>query len=443
MKKLIFFFALVISLGGWLSFAQFSDIAGNEYEWAITELETRGIIKGYPDGTFRPEQWITRAEMVKIILLAANHEIINWNEACFPDVSQEEWYFDVICSAKAMGMIQGYPDGTFKPNQKVSLVEGLKIAIEGFKIQTQEVKSDFRYAKYLKFVDQNSIFSQYAYYPEQELTRWMMAHLVAKLLQGQSWSRNYHRDVRSAWCGKSNPSSAPITVMVNGIERHFITNIGKNYSSSIPAKLVFAFHGRTSPNNGLGYYGIEETGDWNTITVYPAGLPEEGPQRNWRDPGDKVSNLRDYQFFDAILKEISDQYCIDPWEVYVVGHSLGGRFTSMLWCARANKIHGIGIVGGSPMLFPKCSAPIAAIIFHNPSDPLASFAGGEQIRDKILKQNQCWPETEEYHNTNDMECIRYTKCLPWAPVVFCKYHEGGHMRPSEASSMMWNFRKEN
>lgn len=41
------------------------------------------------------------------------------------------------------------------------------------------------------------------------------------------------------------------------------------------------------------------------------------------------------------------------------------------------------------MLFPKCSGPSAAIIFHNPSDHLASFAGGEQIRDAILKQNQC------------------------------------------------------
>lgn len=96
---------------------------------------------------------------------------------------QEERFFDFVCSAKALGIVKGYDDGTFKPNQKVSLVEGLKMAIEGFKIQTQEKKSDFRYEKYLYFAHQNSIFSQYAYYPEQELTRGMMAHLTVKLRQ--------------------------------------------------------------------------------------------------------------------------------------------------------------------------------------------------------------------------------------------------------------------
>ena len=41
---------------------------------------------------------------------------------------------------------------------------------------------------------------------------------------------------------------------------------------------------------------------------------------------------------DEIKKLISEQYCIDPGEVYVVGHSLGGWFTSMLGCARAESI---------------------------------------------------------------------------------------------------------
>ena len=40
----------------------------------------------------------------------------------------------------------------------------------------------------------------------------------------------------------------------------------------------------TSDNASLGYYGIEGASDGNVITVYPAGLPEEGPQRNRRDP---------------------------------------------------------------------------------------------------------------------------------------------------------------
>lgn len=443
MKNLIFFLVSLLLLVVNISEAKFSDTEGNRYQSAIQELADLGIIQGYPWNLFKPDQIITRAEMLKIILFSAHIEIVPELESCFKDVPKGEWFYETVCTAKAMGIVQGYPDGSFKPNQKVSFVEGLKMAIEGFWIQTKEEKSDFRYGKYLDFVHQNSIFSQYEFFPEQHMTRAMMAHLANALLKGQSGSWNYQRQAqRSSGCGKSQPSSAPSAVMVNGVERHFITSIGPQYASSTPAKVVVAFHGRTSPNNGLGYYGIEDASDGNAIFLYPAGLPEEGPQRNWRDPWDKVSALRDYQFFDAMLKEISDQYCVNLDEVYVVGHSLGGWFTSMVGCARGEQVRGVGIVAWSPMLFPKCSGPTAAIIFHNPEDHLASFAGGEQIRDKILKQNQCWPETENYPNSNNMECVRYTQCLPGASVVFCSYFWGGHMRAWGAERMMIDFWKE-
>lgn len=97
-----------------------------------------------------------------------------------------------------MGIVQGYPDGSFKPNQKVLFSEALKIAIEGFRIETRAIDSPFRYAKYLDFVHQNGIFSQYEYFPEQDMTRGMMAHLAASLLRGQSSSRDYQREVRSS-----------------------------------------------------------------------------------------------------------------------------------------------------------------------------------------------------------------------------------------------------
>ncbi len=421
------------------SFAQFSDMQDHRYAPAIDALAERQIVQGYPGNLFKPDQSITRAELLKIILFAANIERFPAEEACFRDVNGNERYAEVVCTAKAMGIVQGYPDGTFKPNQKVSLVEGLKMAIVGFGIEAKETNPDLRYQKYLDFAHQHSIFSKYEFFPEQDLSRGMMAHLAIKLLEGQTGSWDGSRESRSPGCGQSQPSSPLSAVVVNGVERHFIMDMSNYSSSSTPARLIFAFHGRTSANNGLSYYGLKGASTGNTIIIYPAGLPEEGPQGNWRDPWDKVSNLRDYQLFDLILEEVSKNYCINPDEVYVVGHSLGGWFTSMLNCARGDKIRGVGIVAGSPMLFPKCSGPSAAIIFHNPADPLASFAGGEQIRNTILKQNQCWPETENYPNTYGMDCSRYTNCIPGARVVFCSYSEWGHMRPWGATAMMMKF----
>lgn len=435
-RLFFFLFTLLPSLG----FAHFSDIQDHRYATAIDALAKHQIVQGYPGNLFKPDQSITRAELLKIILFAANIERFPIEESCFRDIHSNERYAEVVCTAKAMGIVQGYPDGTFKPNQKVSLVEGLKMAIVGFGIEAKETNPDLRYEKYLDFSHQHAIFSKYEFFPEQDLSRGMMAHLAIKLLQGQTESWNGNHEARSSGCEQTQLSSPLSAVMVNGVERHFIMDISNyHHSSPTPARLIFAFHGRTSPNNGLSYYGLNEGSAENTIIIYPAGLPEEWPHRNWRDPWDKVSNLRDYQLFDAILEEVSNNYCINFDEIYGVGHSLGGWFTSMLNCARGDKIRGVGIVGGSSMLFPKCSGPSAAIIFHNPTDPLASFAGGEQIRDAILKQNQCWLETEDYPNAYGMNCSRYMNCIPGARVVFCSYSEWGHMWPWGATAMMMKF----
>lgn len=115
------------------------------------------------------------------------------------------------------------------------------------------------------------------------------------------------------------PSSAPTSVILNGSQRNFITDIGSNYNQSKPTKLIIAFHGRTNPNTLVRtYYKIDKASDGNTIIVYPSGLPEEGPTRNWMDPGDKPTALRDYALFDKIVEQFSDSYCIDKDEIYVV-----------------------------------------------------------------------------------------------------------------------------
>ena len=106
MKNLIFVLFLVFGFTFSLTFAQFSDSEQSPYASAIAQLANRNIVKGYPDGTFKPQRAITRAEMLKIILLAANVEVLSGQETCFTDVPQEEWYVDIVCSAKAMGIVK-------------------------------------------------------------------------------------------------------------------------------------------------------------------------------------------------------------------------------------------------------------------------------------------------------------------------------------------------
>lgn len=106
---------------------EFSDL--DETHWAyegINKLVGEGIIIGYPDGTFKPEGNITRAELVKIVNMV--FEFTEIEEATdFTDVKAEDWFFDNVLIAQQAGYIVGYPDGTFKPNGLITREEFCKI----------------------------------------------------------------------------------------------------------------------------------------------------------------------------------------------------------------------------------------------------------------------------------------------------------------------------
>lgn len=106
---------------------KFSDL--NESHWAyegIIKLVEKGIIVGYPDGTFKPEGNITRAELVKVVNMV--FEYTQKQEATnFTDVKVEDWFHDNVLIAQNAGYIVGYPDGTFKPDGLITREEFCKI----------------------------------------------------------------------------------------------------------------------------------------------------------------------------------------------------------------------------------------------------------------------------------------------------------------------------
>lgn len=128
-------------------FGEFSDVPSTStYYKGITYLALNGIVNGNPDGTYKPENTLNRAEMIKIIAegSAAMHPEGSAvfeayvGENCFSDVKAGQWYTKYVCYGKAQGWVQGYSDGTFKPSQTVTFVEGLKIAFKGFDIPYSE-----------------------------------------------------------------------------------------------------------------------------------------------------------------------------------------------------------------------------------------------------------------------------------------------------------------
>ena len=99
---------------------RYADVAADAwYNTAVSTMTKAGIVDGYPDGTFRPDAPITRAEMAKIISLFAK---LDKSESRFSDIAGH-WAEAYIRLAAGNGWIEGYPDGTFGPQRNITRAE--------------------------------------------------------------------------------------------------------------------------------------------------------------------------------------------------------------------------------------------------------------------------------------------------------------------------------
>ncbi len=104
--------------------ATFPDIRGHWAEDFIDSLVDRGAVNGFPDNTFRPDSLLTRAQFVKTLLLALGLKPEGHaSSAPFADVPFDHWASDYIATAQNRGLVEGYPDGSFQPERFVSRAE--------------------------------------------------------------------------------------------------------------------------------------------------------------------------------------------------------------------------------------------------------------------------------------------------------------------------------
>jgi hypothetical protein len=178
------------------SFSDITDAHPNAA--AIRFVHEEGIVAGYPDGTFKAESPIIRAEFTKIISLAtASQEEINaCQENAFSDVPSGEWYVRYLCHARRRNMIDGYPDGTFQPAQQIAFVEAAKILSRAFDLvtmtrcgaqvrcpQTDTPEHPWFEAYVLALEGKNAIPRSIIRF-EQKITRGEMAEMVYRLEAG-------------------------------------------------------------------------------------------------------------------------------------------------------------------------------------------------------------------------------------------------------------------
>jgi LPXTG-site transpeptidase (sortase) family protein len=191
-----------------VSATSYPDVSSNHPHYtAISALSDTGIVQGYPNGEFHPEGLINRAEAVKILIKtlydeetidssldahwAARHRYVR-----FPDVLINEWFGGFVEVAYQNTVVEGYPDGTFKPANNINFAEALKVILEANQVDlsTAEYKENkfilmkkgdwfapyFTYAYQYNLINQNKF-----YHPAQLITRGEFVEVIYRLKQVQ------------------------------------------------------------------------------------------------------------------------------------------------------------------------------------------------------------------------------------------------------------------
>lgn len=157
----------------------FSDVSSTHpNSEAVNYLKSLGVLEGYSDGTYKPEAKINRAEFTKIVLESTLDSKEISGSDCFPDVANQ-WFANPICTAKSLGLIDGFPDGYFKPEQNITLAEASKIIVNSFGYET--ASSEVWYERYInKLSSLNSIPKSIDALSDY-ITRGEMAEMIMRL----------------------------------------------------------------------------------------------------------------------------------------------------------------------------------------------------------------------------------------------------------------------
>lgn len=137
----------------------FVDIKGH---WAQSDIElmaSLGIVRGISEDSFAPEMPVNRAQFAAFLIRSLDIEEVTPVTPHFEDVQPDAWYYGAVEGAYAAGLIKGYEDGTFRPEHEISREEMAALIARALKNAGQEVVVDDVDAVLARFVDANEISS--------------------------------------------------------------------------------------------------------------------------------------------------------------------------------------------------------------------------------------------------------------------------------------------
>jgi poly(3-hydroxybutyrate) depolymerase len=225
----------------------------------------------------------------------------------------------------------------------------------------------------------------------------------------------------------------PATGGASWTNRVYYLDIPTGYSPTKAYPIIFGgggCGGAVNSNGDNGGFGVLPAGNTMAIQV---GMSYVWPQGGGACFDDDGADTPDLPYFDAILKEVETNYCVDKGKVFVGGYSSGGWESYMLGLARGGVVRGISPAAGGLRMSrpPGTNIPIAALLLTGGDDtanPATGATGSDAAMTLILSINKCtgtdtvpWPT-----KCDGCGCIQYTGCPAAYPVVRCRPPGQGH-----------------
>ena len=125
MKRIISILLAVVMLASLFTItgfaaSKYSDVDGHWGQSYVEYYSEQGVVNGYPDGTFRPDDKITRAEAAQVLM---NYFKFTGAGKGFIDVFPTDWYYNAVLASQQNGAFEGYEDGSFKPASNITREE--------------------------------------------------------------------------------------------------------------------------------------------------------------------------------------------------------------------------------------------------------------------------------------------------------------------------------
>jgi len=249
----------------------------------------------------------------------------------------------------------------------------------------------------------------------------------------------------SAGCGKAPTIASnmynngnPISITAANKQRRYILSVPANYENTKPYRLVIAWHqldGNDKQMYQQNYYWLKDIADAASSTIFVApngekgGTPCTGTGNGEGGCGWPDSSGSNVALADAVVEQVTQNFCIDKKKIFANGWSYGGSMSYRTACSRPLGgtgtwgVRAVAVYNGAAGLSSGGCTPSKSVAFyasHGTNDNVLGYDGGVTMATTYAKLNGCTAMTPTRATGNHV-CTNYAGCTAGLPVEFCSF----------------------